>query len=153
MYSSLEGRGSEVTFPGPLAAYRSLHTDTSQDILARFHVFASLCPDKTGGMAFNVADGDVITWEDKWPSVCAYFGLKGVGPDETHSRPTGTQWIKEHRADWDKWVAENDLRKGIMEATKWNFMESVMGKAVFDRHYDLSACREIGFNDKVNTVG
>ena len=81
MYKSVEGSGSEVPFVGNEAAYKELHTDTSQDILARFHIFASPHADAVAGQAFNVADGDVVTWEEIWPGVCSWFGLKGVGPD------------------------------------------------------------------------
>jgi hypothetical protein len=35
-YASHEGSGTQVPYPGPLAAYTALHTDVSQDILARF---------------------------------------------------------------------------------------------------------------------
>ena len=149
MYKSIEGSGAEVPFPGNEAAYKELHTDTSQDILARFHIFASFHADAVAGRAFNIADGDVVTWEQIWPGVCSWFGLKGVGPDQ--SRSTGTQWVQEHKGQWNAWVKEHGLKEGALEATSWDFMAVIMG-ITFDRHYDLSACRQVGFDETVSTV-
>ena len=95
MYKSVEGSGSEVPFPGNEVAYKELHTDTSQDILARFHIFASFRADAVAGKAFNVADGDVVPSAEIWPGVCSWFGLKGVRLHQYRS--TGTQWVQEHK--------------------------------------------------------
>lgn len=63
LWRDIEGEGSEVRFPGSSEAWRALHTDTSQDILARFHIYASLHPTQTTERAFNVVDGPATTWE------------------------------------------------------------------------------------------
>lgn len=148
MYRSKEGADAEVPFPGTTAAYQAKRVDTSQDILARFHIFASLHPQKTAGYAFNVADGDVISWETIWPGICQFFGLKGVGPSE---KSVGVNWMRDHRHEWAAWVKENGLKEGAVENTTWEFMEGVMSSD-FDRQYDLSRMREVGFDEKINTV-
>lgn len=151
MYTSLEGKGAEVAFPGNEKAYKALHTDTSQDILARFHIFASLHPDAVKERAFNIADGDApVTWEQVWPGLCSHFGLKGGGPDS--SKLTGAHWMREHRNQWASWVKDNGLKEGALEGTSWEFMAAIMEGITFDRQYDLSACREVGFNESVPTV-
>ena len=61
MYASLKGKDVEVSFLGNEAAYNALHTDTSQDILSRFHIYASLHPGAVSKRAFNIADGEVST--------------------------------------------------------------------------------------------
>ena len=149
MYKKVEGSGAEVPFLGSEAAFKELHTVTSQDILARFHIFASFHADAVAGRAFNIADGDVVTWEQIWPGVCSWFGLKGVGPDQ--SRSTGAQWVQEHKGQWNAWVKEHGLKEGTLEATSWGFMSRLLG-VTFDRHYDLSACRQVGFDETVPTV-
>ena len=150
MYLSFEGKGAEVPFPGDEAAYTALHTDTSQDILARFHIYASLHPDAVSKRAFNVADGEVIAWKGLWVGICAYFGLKGVGPDA--SRTTGVQWVQKQKGRWGEWVREHGLKEGAFEATSWDFMSGIMGSIDFNRHYDLSACREVGFKETLPTM-
>lgn len=150
MVRSLEGIGTEVIFPGGEKAYKALHTDTSQDILAQFHIYASLHPEVVSKKAFNIADGEVVTWEQVWPGICDWFGLKGVGPDS--SKATGAEWVQQQKGAWAKWVKENGLKEGALEATSWEFMSAIMGGITFDRQYDLSACREVGFQEKMETV-
>ncbi|KAL6719724.1 hypothetical protein ACLMJK_001645 [Lecanora helva] len=150
LYVSFEGKGVEVPFPGDEAAYKALHTDTSQDILARFHIYASLNPNSSSRRAFNVADGEVTTWEKVWPAICDYFGLKGTRP--TASRITGAQYVLEHKDKWSNWVSEHGLKEGALEGTSWDFMSGIMGSVTFNRQYDLSASREVGFTETVSTV-
>ena len=81
LWKGLYGAGSEVPFPGSAKAWQNKHTDTSQDILARFEIYAALRSDKTGqGRSFNCADGPVVTWAQKWSRIASYFDLNGVGP-------------------------------------------------------------------------
>ncbi|MDI1492514.1 MAG: hypothetical protein OHK93_003728 [Ramalina farinacea] len=150
MYASVEGRGSEVPYPGTDDAYKSLHTDTSQDILARFHIHASLHPDAVNGRAFNVADGEAVSWEAVWPEICKYFGLNGVAPDP--SKSTGAQWMREHRPQWAKWIKNKGLKEGALEGTTWDFMGMLMGGMNFDRQYDLGECRKVGFKEEIPTA-
>jgi hypothetical protein len=127
MYASIEGAGAEVPFPGTEEAYKSKHTDTFQDILAHFHLFASFHADKTQGRAFNVADGETVSWESKWSRICEYFGLKGVGPaGSSSSRPTGVQWLESHKKEWQSWVQKNGLVSGAIEGTDWGFFEFIV---------------------------
>jgi hypothetical protein len=48
-------------------------------------IYAALNIDECGnGSAFNIADGEVTTWNQKWPRLCEYFGLVGEGPGEKY---------------------------------------------------------------------
>ncbi|KAI9799136.1 MAG: hypothetical protein M1833_004176 [Piccolia ochrophora] len=152
MYRSIEGAGSAVPFPGNPTAYRALHTDTSQDILARFHIHCSLNSGRTKRKAFNIADGATVSWEDIWGGLCQFFGLKGAAPDPSHKKPTGAEWMHGHRPQWAGWVKKHGLKEGAIEGTSWEFMGGMMGAMTFDRQYDLSAAREIGFREQVDTV-
>jgi nucleoside-diphosphate-sugar epimerase len=146
LWKDVEGEGSEVRFPGGEQAWTALHTDTSHDILARFHIYASLHPDKTAKRAFNVADGAATTWKEVWPEICAYFGLKGVAP-ESDKVFNAQAWMEDHRSEWSNWVQKNGLREGALEGTTWKFMTDVIG-IPFRRDYDLSASRSVGFTEE-----
>jgi hypothetical protein len=175
LWRTLHGPGSNVPFPGPplaetkaytpeggstfRSAWEAKRTDTSQDVLARFHLFASMHADRVHARAFNVADGipEVVTWGGVWPGVCSYFGLQGVPPDGTLRSPK--EWMLERRGEWGrlgKGKPEEEKIQNALEATGWDFMDAVMGAAAggmsVDRQYDLSACREVGFTEKVDTV-
>ena len=149
MYASVEGTGALVAFPGSPAAYNAAHTDTSANLLARFHIFSSLHSDQVSKRAFNVADGPAVKWVTIWPRICDYFHLKGVGPDEGPDKPTGAQWMEQKRSHWDEWVDENSLKPGPLEGTTWEFMSAVID-IPFDRQYDLSTIREVGFTETMD---
>ncbi|KAK5114337.1 hypothetical protein LTR62_002589 [Meristemomyces frigidus] len=147
LWREVEGEGSEVRFPGNDEAWKALHTDTSQDILARFHIYASLLPEKTSGRAFNVVDGPAETWERVWPEVCAYFGLRGIAPESAREPFSAQKWMEGHREQWAEWVARHRLKEGALEGTSWKFMQDVIG-IPFRRDYDPSAARSIGFTEE-----
>jgi hypothetical protein len=128
LYKFVEGEGAEVPFPGGEAAYTATHSDTNQDILAHFHIFASFHSDVDNsihGKTFNVADGDTVTWETKWGPLCQYFGLKGVGPG-TSKKSTGVKWFNEHKDQWQPWIQKHGLRPGAIEGTDWQFADFIL---------------------------
>ncbi|KAK4540893.1 hypothetical protein LTR36_008835 [Oleoguttula mirabilis] len=147
MWKAVEGEGSAVPFPGSTDAWTALHTDTSQDILARFHIHASLLPLRTSGRAFNVVDGPATTWEAVWPEVCAYFGLRGTAPEPSSVPFNAQEWMESRSGEWSAWVAKHALRDGALEGTTWSFMQAVIG-IPFRRDYDPTASREIGFTEE-----
>ena len=149
MYASFKGGGASVAFPDSQAAYHAPHTDTSADLLARFHIFASLHKDRVSKRAFNVADGPPVTWADTWPKVCKYFNLKGLGPGENQDKSTGLKWLEEHRSHWNEWVRKNSLKPGALEGTTWEFMDAI-ANIPFARQYDLGAIRKVGFAETVD---
>jgi hypothetical protein len=170
LWKTLHGDGASVPFPGPRlgevkeqtpegastfkSAWVVKRVDTSQDILARFHLYASMHPDAVHARAFNIGDGipEVVSWELVWPGICAYFGLQGVPPDGTLKSPK--EWMLQRRGEWAR--LEGQKVQKALGATGWDFMDVVMGAAAggrsVDRQYDLSACREVGFEEKVDTV-
>lgn len=78
--SKPRGKGAEIAFPGNHQCWMAKRTDTSQDILARFQIYASMHPEQVRERAFNVAEGAMVAWVDVCPGTCSYLGLKGVGP-------------------------------------------------------------------------
>ena len=147
LWREVEGQGSEVRFPGNNAAWEALHTDTSQDILARFHIHASTHPEETSKKAFNVVDGPATTWKEVWPAVCGYFGLNGVAPESSGEPFSAQKWMEDHRSTWANWVSTNNLKEGALEGTSWDFMQAVIG-IPFRRDYDPTASRSIGFTEE-----
>lgn len=148
LWKDLERDGDaprSVPFPGSEAAFTAPHTDTSQDVLARFHIFASLHPERVAEKAFNVADGPACTWEQVWPRVCEYFGLRGLPPSAGQGEAfSAQQWMEQHQGDWAEWVRNYNLREGAIEATGFDFMQQIMD-IPFQRDYDLTRSREVGF--------
>lgn len=144
LYQEVEGNNAEVPFPGSNDAWEALHTDTSQDMLARFHIYASLNPDKVSERAFNVVDGPATNWKEVWPEICSYFGLKGTGPKDNFDV---TKWMKDHESESSSLRSKNGLREGAMEATSFDFMQGVTS-IPFRRDYDPGASRSVGFTEE-----
>ena len=148
LYAEIEGKGSQAIFPGPEAVYNALHSDTSQDISARLAIFSALHPNATAGQRYNIADQDEgVSFATLWPEVCAYFGLKGLGPDETIGGPKGAAWVLEHKSQWNAFETKHGLKQGIFESIPWPLLQASTKLVVFDRHYDLSKARALGFQE------
>ena len=154
LYREVHGKGALVRFPGSANSWRNKHTDTFQDVLARLEIHAALNQDKCGGgRAFNAADGEVTTWSDLWQGLCEYFGLAGVGPTSEPMSIDGLRaFVTGNRAVWERVEKERGLKAGLLDKYSWGFLWFVMVGFDFDREYDLSACREVGFTDTIPTL-
>lgn len=151
LYRAVHGEGAHVPFPGSQGGWRCKHSDTSQDVLAKMEIYAALNIDKCGnGSAFNVADGEVTTWSQKWPGLCEYFGLVGEGPGEKYE-PLD-EFAKKNQGVWDGVVERHGLKTGRLESYGWLFLYFIMDKFDFDRQYDLSKARSVGFKETIDTV-
>lgn len=153
MYVDVEGKGVELPFPGNKLSWKTKRSDTSQDILAAFHVYASLNLERVAGKVINVADEDFTTWEILWPEVCAYFGLKGVGPGAAkEGKLNGVEWVMAQKDNWGAWVEKNGLKEGFVENSSWDVLGAIFAWVVFDKQYDLSVSREVGFEESAPTI-
>lgn len=150
LFREVQGAGAQCPYPGTAAGYRSRHTDSSQDIIARMEIFAVLEPEKCGGgRAFNVADGEIVTWADIWGGICAYFGLQGAPPTED-GETTGT-FISKHVDRWPSVVKREGLENMDILTHNWWFVERIL-QIPFDRQFDLKSAREVGFKETVDTT-
>lgn len=147
LFVHVHGKGSSVPFPGNERSWKIQSNDSSQDILARFSIFAALRPDVAGGgRAFNVADRAVpSSWSVKWPIICSYFDLLGTGPTEGTMPPS--QFMEEHSVTWTLLSRQHGLRDGGLDNEKANskFPEYIMSHFTFDRVMSLEATRAVGF--------
>ncbi|TVY82657.1 Short chain dehydrogenase sirQ [Lachnellula suecica] len=141
-----------VPFPGTAESYTHGQSNISSDQLGRFHIYVSLHPEKTAGEAFNIADEDgPVSWEMVWSDIAAFFGLNGVGPIEQTVGLSGEKWVMAQKEMWGKWTEDNGLRSKVLDNTCWDFMTIVAGEySTFDRHFDISKARSIGYLDSVD---
>ncbi|KAF2228310.1 hypothetical protein BDZ85DRAFT_255757 [Elsinoe ampelina] len=151
LYRAVHGAGAEVPFVGTQKSWVNKHTDTFQDILAQQEIHISLNENNIpSGKSFNAANGDVTTWSDKWPALASYFGLNGVGPGSAEVDTAA--FAQKHTEEWKKLEREHSLKPGIFEKYSWGFIKGVCVLFDFDRHYDLSETRNVGFNETIDTV-
>ncbi|KAF3069710.1 3-oxo-Delta(4,5)-steroid 5-beta-reductase [Daldinia childiae] len=149
-YRSVKGAGATCAFPGTPGSWEALHSDSSQDVVAHFHIYTSLHGDKTHGRSFNVADGEGTSWKVKWPIVCNYFGLKGVGPSaQVAGELQGTKWLLAQKYLWSAWAKDNGLKGDVLENMQWDILDTALSLPL-RIDYDLGASREIGFQETMD---
>ncbi len=147
----VHGAGAQISFPGTEASWNAKATDTFQDILGKMNIYAAVNHDKCGnGESFNCADGSVASWADKWPGICSWFGLEGTPPGENPY--SAEEFVKEHRDTWRKLEEEHRLKEGIIDNFSWRFLYAITAMCDFDRQYDLSKARSVGFEETLDTV-
>ena len=153
-YADHEGKGANVPYPGPLAAYEAKHSDVSQDLLARFHLFTSLDPSIKSGEAYNIADESLGTsWAAKWPALASYFGLKTTAPKPDEEVAFNIdEYMQNHKLEWAEWVEREGLKKGAIEGTDFGFLGAMLGMAVFGREYDMGKARKLGWEEESDSV-
>lgn len=114
LYRYINGAGATVAFPGTDASWKILSNDSFQDLVAKFCIHASLKSESCGnGERYNTADNaKPSSWSAKWPIICEFFGLKGVGPPEGGSGPQPGDFVQAHLTEWEKMAKEHGLKGG-----------------------------------------
>lgn len=137
----LDGEGAEVVFPGTMKSWAIKCNDSSQDIIARFSIHASLHPEVCGGERFNAADNSCpSSWSIKWPIICEYFGLRGVAP-VNGSGPDPAQFLNKNQESWFGLEKKYGLQTGRVGGNKRSFEgfpNFIMSMFDFDRQLDMT---------------
>ncbi|KAH6656613.1 hypothetical protein BKA67DRAFT_654940 [Truncatella angustata] len=151
LYKEVNGKSASIAFPGYERGYNSTHSDTFQDVLSQMEIHAALNTDECGGgAAFNVADGQAVTWAQVWPKLCKHFGLVGTGPDP--SAIPMLEFVEKHKNVWQDIAKRHGLNDKVVEQQGWGHVHFMMVDFDFDREYDLTRSREVGFREVVDTV-
>lgn len=154
LYAEINGEGSEVVFPGTDKSYNILSNDSSQDVVAKASIIASLRPNVTSEQRYNAADNArASSWSAKWPVICEYFGLKGVGPSPAGSGPQPSEYLADHYAEWQALEKRHGLKTGRVgnDRSFGGFPYFIMTMFNFDRHLDMTKCHEMMGDAKVET--
>lgn len=138
------GEGAEVQFPGTTKSWTNLFHDSCQDACARISIAASLKPGTTSEQRYNAADTTApTTWREKWPALCAYFGLKGVAPPQDGPGPDPPKYLADNFAEWQALEKKYGLVTGRVgnDRSPGFFAYFIMGMLDFDRDMDMSKCK------------
>ncbi len=138
--------GLPLSFPGTRENYRAIYQCTEANHLAKAIIWMSTQP-QCGNQAFNVTNGDYIRWENLWPRIADYFGMR-CGPVTTVKLG---QVMTDKGPIWDRIVARYRLRKiPFAEAAIWTY-----GDFLFTPYWDMmsstSKLRQFGFTDMIDT--
>jgi len=106
-------------FPGSQAAFEAQRDLTDASLLARAMTFIATAP--TGhNQAFNVVNGDVITWRAFWPKLAAHLGVRtgAVRPFRM------SEWVRDKEPAWQGIVRRHGLRETQLdEVADWAFAD------------------------------
>jgi hypothetical protein len=142
LYASIYGKGTECPFPGTKKSWIAKSIDASADMIARQTIHLSLTLSKERkGEGYNVGDArHPETWQSKWPQLCEYFGLVGVGPESGKVGPEVRTFIKEHLEEWEVLEKKHGLKSGFADSpiVYPGFEKFLLTGFDFDRQYDMS---------------
>lgn len=151
IYQEVHGKGAVVPFPGEEHGYHSTHSDTFQDVLAKMEIYAATHILECGhGGVFNVADGQTVTWAQVWPKLAAHFGLKGEGP-KPNTIPM-EEFVRNNQETWKALADKYGLKTRVTEEQNWGHVHFMLVQFDFDRQYDLSRSRAVGFKEEIDTA-
>jgi hypothetical protein len=154
LWAEIEGKGSEVPFPGTMNSWKAKSNEAGGDMIARQTIFLSLKPETCGnGEAFNVASSPQWeSWETRWPELCAYFGMKS-GPPSDKAKEV-RKYINDHMNEWREIEKKYGLRTEVADSpiTLPGFEVLHLKLADFDRQYDMSKIQSRGFNERHSTI-
>jgi hypothetical protein len=151
IYREVHGKGAVVPFPGEEHGYHSTHSDTFQDVLAKMEIYAATHIKECGnGGVFNVADGQTVTWAQVWPKLTEHFGLKGQDP-KPNTVPMET-FVMNNQKTWKALADKHGLNFKVVDEQNWGHVHFMLVQFDFDRQYDLSRSREVGFKEEIDTA-
>ncbi|KAK1458594.1 SirQ [Colletotrichum cuscutae] len=134
LWRYVHGPGAEIKFIGTATNYTHTNTDSSQDIIAKSHIYLSTVkPEGLNGEAFNTADNATpVSWVERWPVMVDYFGLQGTPPVEGAQTTFPVEkWWEEHQDDYKRMCAEYGLKHRDIPAASWIFtMGTTAGDSV-----------------------
>jgi nucleoside-diphosphate-sugar epimerase len=133
-------------FPGSAAAFDARRDLTDASLLARAMTFMAVTP-ACRNQAFNVTNGDVVSWRTLWPRIAGFFGVApgGVRPFSLH------EWSRDKQPVWEKIVAKHGLvATRLDEVADWAFADFHWAQG-YDVVSDPSKLRRAGFPETIDS--
>jgi len=138
--------GRPFDFPGKPGNYTSLQELTQSRLLAE--AIHWMCNSPTAANeAFNVTNGDFFRWEQVWPRLAEYFGLR-QGAVRHFSL---VQWMAGKESVWKEIVTEHGLHPtSLDQVASWGFADFVLGWD-YDAVSSMTKIRRAGFHRVIDS--
>jgi nucleoside-diphosphate-sugar epimerase len=139
--------GLPLDFPGTAAAFAARRDFTDASLLARAMAFIATAP-AGRNQAFNVNNGDVLTWRDLWPALAAQLG---VAPGAV--RPFSlAAWVRDKEPVWDAIVRRHGLVATRLDAVAdWAFADFHWSHG-YDVVSSPAKLRAAGFGETIDSA-
>jgi nucleoside-diphosphate-sugar epimerase len=138
--------GTAFDFPGTAAAFDAQRDLTDASLLARAMKFIAATP-ACRNEAFNVTNGDVVSWRALWPVIASYFeiGAGEVRPFSMH------EWSRDKQPVWDAIVRRHALAvTRLDDVADWAFADFHWAQE-YDVVSDPSKLRKAGFPETIDS--
>lgn len=141
-------RGEPLRFPGGAPCITQA---TDADLLARAIVWAAEDP-RCANETFNIANGDVMVWQEIFRVVADVFGMPLAEPAPVRLADA----MPKHASLWQQIVARHHLQPHSMEdliGASWQFADAVFGYGgtPSDTVVSTVKARRFGFTECVDT--
>ena len=138
--------GVPFDFPGSAAAFDARRDLTDASLLARAMKYIAIAPD-CSNRAFNVTNGDVISWRALWPAIAAHFGVPSgdTRPFSLH------EWTRQKESVWADIVRRYGLAETHLdEVADWAFADFHWSQA-YDVVSDTARLHAAGFTETLDS--
>ena len=147
IYATLcKALGWPFAFPGTPASYAALYQCTDAALLARAMTWMATEPG-CANQAFNIVNGDLVRWQNIWPSFARFFGLEPAAPRAIKLALE----MQDKEPAWDEIVRRHGLQPHrYRNVVSWRY-----GDIVFSTGHDIvsstSKTWASGFHEVVDT--
>ena len=138
--------GVPFEFPGSAAAFDAKRDLTDASLLARAMKFMGAAP-ACRNQAFNVTNGDIVTWRALWPRMADFFGIApgDVRPFSLH------EWSRDKQAVWAAIVLKHSLTpKTLDEVADWAFADFHWAQG-YDVVSSMEKLHRAGFGETIDS--
>jgi nucleoside-diphosphate-sugar epimerase len=133
-------------YPGTVKSYEAVTQFTDLRLLTQGIEWMATAP-QCANQAFNVVNGDYLSWSELWPRLAVMLGLEAAPPRAISL----AQYMADKGPVWDAIVAKHDLEpKALDQIVLWRY-----GNYVFAPEWDIMSsmekARSSGFHERVDT--
>ena len=153
--------GEEAKMPTNQRYWEGTDDFSDSRLIADLSVYASTTP-KAANQAFNITNGDHLTWRYMWPRVAAYLGGR-ASSDQTFTKPRPSEgeiqldislseWAKDKRVVWDRICDKHNLpeAKATWDSGTWKYQDWVFQRT-WSATLSVNKARDFGWNARVDS--
>jgi nucleoside-diphosphate-sugar epimerase len=115
--------GKPLAFPGGPPFIQQM---SDSRLIATAFEWAANHPSAAANQTFNIANGDIVIWQNLFPAIAAHFGME-TGPPQPSSLADTMPAMEQ---TWQRIVRKHDLRPSVladMVGASWQFADFVLG--------------------------
>jgi nucleoside-diphosphate-sugar epimerase len=148
LYASiLRELGLPLVYPGTLRSYRAKTQFSWLPTLARAATWM-MTDERCANQAYNIVNGDPMSWSELWPLFADYFGMKLGTPEDS----TFADFARQHAQTWTGMVSKYGLRRtDLATLAQWPYGDYVMSLQ-WDVVSSMDKAARDGFHERVNTT-